>query len=158
MKKSLALFALLLLGAVGVKNQVKAQDNITLSACIVDGFGYTWSITSTTKSGGVYTGTGTVDIGGGLNWNATITFNTHTGATTFEADNPNADGCASGYTDYFTYDGSGTASYHGHVLEFDASGSWLSYCSGSVVGSGTWSATDCAGKHIVVDPNGPASS
>src|SRR5678810_1240076 len=158
MKKSLALISLLLLGAVGVPNYVKAQDNSApITACLHDGFGYVWNLTTVHRSGSVYTGTGTVDLGGGLIWNATVTFDRSNGHTTFRADNPNADGCASGYTDYFTYDGTATASYHNHVVTYSGSGTWLSYCSGSVVGSGTWSATDCAHKGGAIDPNGPAN-
>ena len=158
MKKSLAFFALLFLGTVIVPNHVKAQDNSdVITACIVDAFGYTWNLTHVTKTAGVYTGTGTIDVGAGFLWNATVTQNLHTGATSLRADNPQADGCQSGFTDYFQYDGSAVASYHHGVFEYDGSGTWNSYCSGSVINSGTWSATDCAGsKHGTINSNGPA--
>jgi hypothetical protein len=157
MKKSLALFALLLMGTVGITNTAKAQDNsAAITACLVDGFGYTWNLTHVTKGGGVYTGTGTIDVGAGFLWNATVTYNTHTGATTLRADNPQADGCQSGFTDYFEYTGTAVASYHHGAVEYDGSGTWQSFCSGSVINTGTWSATDCAGKRGTVNPNGPA--
>jgi len=156
MKKSLAL-ALLVSCALVASNRAKAQENSeAISVCIHDEFGYVWNVTLTSKVNGAYIGKGTVDLGGGLLWDATITWDSHTGSTSFEGDNPDADGCVSGFTDYFTYSGTATASYAHHVLTYNGSGTWQSYCVGSVVGVGLWTATDCAHKNATIDPNGPA--
>ena len=42
--------------------------------------------------------------------------------TTFNAVNPQADGCASGYTDYFTYSGRARAKKVGQVATYEAFG------------------------------------
>ena len=158
MKKNLAAFALLFLGTVATVNSVKAQD-LPFSVCIQDDFGYVWNYLAVTHSGDDYNGVGTVDVGLGFLWRATGTFNSSTGATTLTATNPQADGCASGYTDYFKYTGTAKASgSHGEIY-FGGSGTWESFCSGYVVNSGTWSALDCAHKTAIskaVKPNGPA--
>ncbi len=105
---------------------------------MVDAFGYRWSVNITPSGPGQYQFSGQVDIGGGVLWRASGTASRSGGGydTYWRADNPQADGCASGLTDYFEYFGSGGRTQ---------SGSWTSYCSGSPVGSGTWSGTISAG-------------
>src|SRR5882757_3179874 len=138
MKKSLAFFSLLL---VTVMSVTKAQAQ-TVSACFHDVFGYYWNVTLTV-TGATYTGKGKVDVGSGFLWKVKVN-GTCFGATKWVAKNPLADGCASGYTDYFQYDGNATAAlFYGSEFRYDGSGTWNSYCSGSVINSGTWSGTDC---------------
>jgi hypothetical protein len=50
--------------------------------------------------------------------------------TYWRADNPNADGCVSGPTDYFEYYGDGTRRVQ--------DGSWNSYCGGQYYAFGLW--------------------
>src|SRR5436190_15874844 len=121
MKRILTAFALLFVGTVATVNSVKAQD-LPFSVCIQDEFGCTWNVLAVTHTGDDYKGVGTADVGLGFLWRATGTFNSSTGATTLTATNPQADGCASGYTDYFTYSGTATASRsHGSII-FNGSG------------------------------------
>jgi hypothetical protein len=150
MKKFLTPFALLFLGTVIANNYAKAQES-PHSFCIHDEYGYVWSYT-VTHIGDNYKGKGTVDVGAGFDWIATGTFNTSTGATTLTATNPQADGCNSGYVDYFTYSGTATADWSSYSGE----GSWESFCSGSMINSGGWDGTDCAHKGGTIKPNGPA--
>jgi len=157
MKKKLSFFALLLLCTVTATSYLKAQG-LQFSVCIHDVFGYVWNGLSVTHEGNEYISVGTVQIEEDDDdlWRAKMTYNTHTGITTFKAVNPDADGCASGYTDYFTYDGVAKAELVHGALFYGAKGTWKSFCSGSVVGSGTWTATDCAQKSISRKINGPA--
>ena len=171
MRKNLLFSALLLGFLMTAPIFVSAQDADALApsystgaVCIYDAFGYKYTFSHLTITGANYKGTGKVDIGAGYLWNVKI--NGHFGGLAhFLVTNPLADGCASGYTDYFEYSSPtvGTTNYHGWLYGttwyYSTSGTWLSYCSGSVVGSGTWSATDCA--HAGVRPivkGGPAGS
>jgi len=100
---------------------------------MVDEFGFVWEM-SGEKVGGVVDFTGTVDTASGFLWNATGQM-TRTGGQWndyWRADNPQADGCASEFTDYFEYFGTGKR---------NQAGTWTSYCSGSPIGSGTWTAS-----------------
>jgi hypothetical protein len=130
-------------------------DGYTLAGCITDDFGYVWNVT-VTHSGNFYTGVGTVDIGAGFLWDATITYDHSEHTTTFKAVNPQADGCASGYTDYFTYSGRARGRKVGQVATYEGLGTWESFCSGSVYNSGDWTATNCDQKNGAINPNGPA--
>jgi hypothetical protein len=105
---------------------------------------------------GTWFGNGTVDLGVGQIWDAKGSYNKGTKETEFEATNPNADDCASGFTDAFRYEGSAHASKSGGVVTYNGSGTWNSYCSGSIYNSGDWTATDCAQKGGIKNPNGPA--
>src|SRR5437868_6836274 len=107
MKKILTPFVLLLLGSLASTNISKAQD-LPFSLCIHDEYGYVWNILAVTHHEENYSGVGTVDVGAGFLWRAAGTYNTITGTTSLKAVNPQADGCASGFTDYFEYTGSGT--------------------------------------------------
>ncbi len=153
MKKILGFFALLLVTVMSV-TKTQAQ---TVSACFHDAFGYYWDVT-VTVTGATYTGKGTVNTGAPFLWKAKIS-GTCFGETTLKATNPQADGCASGYTDNFTYKGTATAAlFYGTEFRYDGSGTWKSFCSGSVINSGTWDAQDCyhnpsPGK---INPAGPA--
>ena len=155
MKKTLALATLVLLATVTATNQIKAQDP-SFPLCIHDAFGYVWNF-HVTRDGDTWTGTGTVDVGAGFLWDASGWWNGSSGATSLTATNPQADGCQSGYTDYFTYSGSADARRISGVVNYSGSGSWESFCSGSVINSGDWAATDCAHKGGTVKKNGPAT-
>jgi hypothetical protein len=155
MKKSLAFFVLLFLGTVITANTAKAQ---TVSFCIHDAFGYTWTGT-VTVTGNKYSGKGKVDIGSGTLWRGKIK-GTSGASATLTATNPLADGCASGYTDYFVYSGTAQAGlFYGTEFRFDGSGTWNSYCSGVIANSGTWSARDCfdLGARTKISKEGPAT-
>ena len=159
MKTSLALFALLL-GTTAIPNISNAQDVPTpFPVCIHDVFGYVWNFT-VEKNGNktVYLGKGTVDIGGGILWEAHGSYNVNTHETELEATNPDADGCASGYVDAFEYEGTADAKAPNGIVTYSGSGTWTSYCSGSAFNSGDWSATDCDHKGGITNPNGPAKS
>lgn len=103
-------------------------------ACMTDVFGFTWYLNIRRTGPGTFVINGAVDALTGYLWDVTGSLTKSGGVLSsyFRADNPLADGCVSGFTDWFEYFGSGNASQ---------SGSWTSYCSGSVAGSGTWSGT-----------------
>ena len=150
MKRNSPFFALLLACALTAPNLLKAQD-APHAYCIHDEYAYVWSLT-VIHHGDIYKGTGTVDVGAGFDWDAICYYNSTTGEVSLEADNPQADGCNSGYVDYFKYTGTATADWS----SFSGGGSWLSYCSGGVINSGDWDATDCAHKGMIKKTNGPA--
>jgi hypothetical protein len=155
MKKSLTFFALLFLGTVITAKTAQAQ---TVSFCFHDAFGYTWTGT-VTVTGNKYSGKGKVDVGAGFLWKAKIK-GTSGASTTLTATNPQADGCVSGLTDYFVYSGTAQAGlFYGTDFRYDGSGTWESFCSGSVINSGTWSARDCydLGPRPKINPAGPAA-
>lgn len=112
-------------------------------ACMTDNFGFTWNLSVTKVSAGNYSHTGTVDALTGFLWNDSGSATVSGGAVNyfFRADNPQADGCLSGFTDAFEYTGSGSDPR----VNPTASGTWVSYCSGSPIGSGTWTSTFSAG-------------
>ena len=152
MKKHSILFVLLAL--VMFIPKVQAQ---TVSACLHDAFGYTYSLT-VTVTGASYTGKGKAEIGAPYKWKAKLK-GTSLVSTTLTVTNPQADGCASGYTDYFVYSGNATAGlFYGTEFRYDGSGTWESFCSGGVINSGTWSARDCydLGPRPKINPAGPA--
>lgn len=158
MKKILTPFALLFLGTVVATNCAKAQQlPATFPLCIHDEYGYVWSFT-VTRDGDSYNGKGTVDIGAGFAWDASGWWDSSTGETSLTASNPQADGCASGYTDYFTYSGSATAGKNAGIVYYDGSGNWASYCSNVQINAGDWAATDCDHKGRVIKKYGPATS
>ena len=127
--------------------------------CFTDGFGYKWTVTYVPHCGGLYTGTGTVNIGGGDIWNAVVSgqFESLTGQVSLAAINPAPDGCTSA-SDSFVYVGSAQV-LKGSSTSWSGAGNWNSYCFGGVLNSGTWSATGpCnASGNLRVDPNGPAT-
>lgn len=161
MKKALLMLSLFF-GAIMIANKTFAQaddDNFhgTISVSICDGFGYTWSFPSLSVDGAVYSGNGQCDIGDTKRWKATISGNKKKSAgkfVTFTAVNKNPDGCTL-HTDNFEYDG--TASIHvAHdgTFTFSGSGTWTSYCAGSVISSGSWSASQC-GTKVIIHNTGP---
>lgn len=109
--------------------------------CMTDAFGFLWDL-NVSVGAGMLNLSGTVDALTGFLWNAsgTVTKSGPTWTWYFRADNPQADGCASGWTDYFEYSGGNPPP--------SLSGTWVSYCSGSPIGSGTWTGT------IYNDPDG----
>jgi hypothetical protein len=138
MKKNITLLVLLLVTAVSV-DKLQAQ---TVSACIHDAFGYYWNLT-VTVTGTSYSGKGTVTNVSPWAWKGKVK-GTSLSKTKLTATNPQADGCASGYTDNFVYKGNAVAGlYYGSQFLYDGSGNWTSYCSGSAYNSGTWSGSDC---------------
>ena len=156
MKSSLALLALLL-GSAAIPSTSKAQGGYTLGACIEDNYGYVWNVT-VTHEGNFYTGVGTVEVGAGYLWDATITYDESEHTTNFTAINPQADGCVGLWVDYFTYKGRANAKKLGQDAAFNGRGSWKQYCSGSVINTGDWTATDCASAGKAITPNGPAKA
>ncbi|HYK46948.1 MAG TPA: hypothetical protein VEV83_17345 [Parafilimonas sp.] len=156
MKSSLALLALLLASAA-IPGTSKAQGGYTLAACIKDDMGNVWNVTVTHK-GNFYTGVGNVDVGAGYLWDATITYDESEHTTTFKAVNPKADACASGWVDYFTYKGRANAKKLGQDAAYNGHGSFKSYCSGTVVNVGDWTATDCASAVKISNPGNPAKA
>lgn len=68
----------------------------------------------------------------------------HTGTVEVHAVNTMPDGCTS-YTDSFIYVGTMTITNSGGVRTYSGSGSWSSYCSGSVFSTGTWAASGPCG-------------
>jgi hypothetical protein len=117
-------------------------DGITTAqpCCMVDSFGYPWNAIITRQpplGPGYYTIAGTVNVGAPVLWNVSGWIQKYKNPVNFvqywRADNFQADGCLSGWTDYWELSGSGA--------KFTPAGTWTSYCSGSPVGSGSWSGT-----------------
>lgn len=139
MKKSFTLFIVLFVTLLSVTN-LTAQ---TVSACLHDDAGYKWDLTLTV-TGATYSGKGKVTVTGAPSkWRAVVK-GTSLIDTKLTATNPDADGCLSGFTDKFIYSGNATAGlFYGTEFRYDGSGTWKSYCSGSLYNTGVWSATDC---------------
>jgi len=156
MKKKFSAIVLALLATVVATNRVKAQDP-SFPLCIHDAFGYVWNF-HVTRDGDTYTSTGTVDVGLDYLWDASGWWNSSSGKTSLTATNPQADGCQSGHTDSFTYSGTADARRLGGAVAYSGSGTWESLCSGTVINTGTWSATDCAHNPSPqkINPGGPA--
>jgi len=135
----------------------KNAKNSSNSVCFNDGF-YNWNITYTDQGNGSYSATGTVNVDG-TNWSVWGwgNFANRGGNVELHAGNPNADGCQSGYTDSFTYYGTASISGNGSNTTFNGSGTWTSYCSGSVYNNGTWSAYGPCGS-LKARADGPAKS
>lgn len=150
MKKLLALVVLLSLFF-----QSKAQDNTNRGLCFSDGFGYVYTFPSVQKSGNSFsaTGTSTAYTSSTVTLSGTFT-SSSSGTMTMNVVNNNPDGCTN-YTDSYTYVGSFTYTR----TSGSGSGTWNSYCSGGVIGSGTWAASaPCAGPAGARQSNGPASA
>lgn len=129
------------------------------NVCITDNFGYKWRICYT-KRDNFNEGDGTVDLGGGVIWKAHGWLNCKDGLFGLHAINPNADNCASGYTDSFVYRGISFEKCNMAAIHV-GNGNWRSFCSGGVVNRGTFSAVNCgsqADKVINPDNITPAKS
>ena|SRR6478735_93462 len=132
-------------------------DTACKNICITDNFGYTWNLCYH-KEGDFSVGTGTVNFGGGLIWNAHGWLNCRNGLFGLHAVNPNSDNCASGYTDSFIYRGISSEKCNMAAVHV-GNGNWRSFCGGSVISRGTFSAVNCgsqADKIISPDNATPA--
>jgi len=146
MRKIFTLSGLLLLSLVIATSTWAQTSYIEVKACIHDQF-YTFHFANlkvNDDGSGRYHGTGRMDDpGNGVKWTARIDGKCFH-YVHLRVINPIADGCVSGFTDSFHYDGNATAAlFYGTTFYFDGSGSWTSYCSGSVFGTGSWAGTDC---------------
>lgn len=152
MKKflSLTLFSFVLLS-------LQAQDNALRSLCLVDGYGYYYSFPSIKKSGSSFSATGTGTAYPSTTVTLSGSFTSSNGGTlTMNVVNNNPDGCNS-YSDSYTYTGSFTYGSGGGT----GSGTWVNYCNGSSISSGTWTAstsTACKLPTQRLAPNGPAAA
>jgi hypothetical protein len=134
--------------------------------CFTDGFGYEWHIAYLYDGGKPrqYHATGKVYIESGQPWTVTAwgTFthvaggNLNNGVVELHAVNPNPDGCSQ-YVDSFIYVGNAVVERDGSVT-YTGSGTWTSYCSGSVFNAGTWDASGPCGAGLKIDPKGPAKA
>lgn len=111
------------------------DDIITAQpCCMVDNLGFRWNVVITHVGPGYYTIAGTVHMGIPWLWNASGWIQKYKNPLRFvqywRADNPQADGCVSGYWDWFEYNSSG--------VKFQPAGTWTAYCSNSPIGSGYW--------------------
>jgi len=155
MKKKLSLI-ILLAGSVILTPKVHAQDDgapAQVSACLNDVF-YVFHFPNLKVNGAKFSGTGTMDDpGNGVSWNVTISGRAYKNVT-ITVRNPLADNCASGFTDSFQYSGTAPTPaaglFYGTNFYFDGSGTWVSWCGGSIAFTGTWKAYDCS--HKVVGP------
>lgn len=139
-----------------VLSSTKAQDNISKSLCFTDVYGYVYNFPSVQKSGNTFSATGTSTAYTSSTVTLTGIFTSRSsGNMRMDVVNNNPDGCVN-FSDSYTYTGSFAVSGSGGT----ASGAWTSYCSGSVIGSGTWTASGpCAGpKPAAVQGSGPAAS
>jgi flagellar hook capping protein FlgD len=151
-------FTLALIAGISMLAGSMAKAN---TICFTDAFGYRWNITYSSDGNGHYAGSGTVDLGGGLIWNAYAASQLAnlSGPVELHAINPNPDGCVS-YSDSFVYVGTCQVFRSGgQTTGYTGSGEWTSYCFGGALNSGTWDVSGpCGtGKSISVDPKGPAS-
>lgn len=129
----------------GKKNSVKDTDVAhylgvpDLPVCMRDNYGFAWDMIwngATGNLAGPVYGTSPWPWDGTGSVAPPALFDTAAASTVdLMAVNPNADGCAGGFTDYFTYSGGRTVGTN------DFSGSWTSYCSGNPEGSGSWTGT-----------------
>jgi hypothetical protein len=142
----------------GRKNAVKDIDYghylgvPIVDVCMVDNYGFFWDLDWNVVTGELL---GPVSVGAPWTWDGSgaVTppdlFDTTAASTVgLTAVNPNADGCASGYTDYFVYTGARVPGTN------DWSGSWISYCSGSPAGSGAWTGTFSEVCEVRTAPSG----
>ena len=120
--------------------------------CIVDNFDYRWKLCYK-KNGNVNEGEGTVDIGGGVIWRARGWLNCTNGSLELYAINPAADNCTSGYVDSFVYRGISNEKCNMAAIHV-ANGNFYSYCSGTVINTGSFSAVNCGSQtDRVVNPD-----
>ena len=105
--------------------------------CMVDDLGLVWNVVITRTGLGYYTIAGTLDAGSGYPWNVTGWIQKYKNPLNFvqywRVDNPQADGCASGWVDYADVNASGA--------KFTPSGTFTSYCSGTPGYSSPWNGT-----------------
>ena len=138
--KRFFLLSLLTVSLVAGINQ-KASAQQPMKICFTDGY-YQWRFDNiTVASTTMLTATGTVDIGGGVFWNATMaadfTNGYDNGSVVISSVNPNPDGCTY-YTDSFTYFGKAKVHKKGSDMTVNAWGNWESYCFGGVLNTGSW--------------------
>jgi hypothetical protein len=132
--KGKCFFAFVLLTAVMVPS-VEAQ--VGSSGCMIDSFGFRWSLTVTSLVGCVRTYTGTVELGDpGGPWTVTGSSNDCNRSIMLRADNPPPDGdpgCdhGDGYVDWFAYSG---VIYFFNGRTWFLSGTWANACTFN----GTW--------------------
>jgi len=116
--------------------------------CFTDGFGFVWNVTvSSSETKNFYTCSGTVNVDGVI-WDAygSGIFPDRDGSVLLHAINPNPDGCNL-FSDSFVYNGTASVTGSGSTLAYIGTGVWVSYCGGSIINSGEWSAGGpCAGS------------
>lgn len=130
-------------------------DTACKNICITDNFGYAWALCYK-KQDNFNKATGTVSFGDGTVWNAHGWMNCNNGIVELHAVNPNADGCASGYTDSFIYRGYSAGKCNMADVHV-ANGRWRSFCSGAIVGRGDFNAVNCGGQAAKIITNGNAT-
>ena len=128
-------------------------DQSCKNICIVDNFGYKWRICYK-KNGNIAEGTGTVNLGDGKIWQAHGWMYCTNGMLELHAINPAADACASGLVDSFVY--KGISDEKCNMAEIHVgSGTFKSFCSGTVVNEGIFSAVNCGAQtDRVTNPDG----
>jgi hypothetical protein len=152
MKKNLLPGFLLLFTATIISQVSSAQVKAALQMPI----GYKWVFTNIQMTGvDTYYGDGTVDAY--TDGRATITLNfssgvCNNGAVELHAINPNPDGCTFA-SDSFIYVGSAVITKDGPgTLSYSGNGTWTSYCFGSPLNYGTWSASGPCGSTLKAPP------
>jgi hypothetical protein len=139
--KYFALVLGVLVACAAVQPNVAQAQEMPPAFCFTDIFGFVWDVTLTGCSGGNCGITGTVNVAGACLWGAGGTVNRNTGAAHLTATNLCPDGCTF-YTDSFEYIGTFTPIGGG---SYSGSGTWNSYCFGTILSSGTWSGTATRG-------------
>lgn len=136
--------------------QAKAQGITDQSLCFSDAFGYVYNFPSVQRSGNTFSATGTSSAYPSSTATLRGVFtSSSSGNMKMDVVNNNPDGCTN-YSDSYTYTGTFAVSGSGGT----GSGSWNSYCSGSVINSGTWSASGpCTGpRPAITAGSGPATA
>lgn len=127
-----------------------------MKACFTDAFGYTWVFNNIQMTGAdTYYGDGTVDAYADGRASISLNFSSgvcNNGAVEIHAINPNPDGCTF-YSDSFVYVGTAVITKNGPgKISYSGNGTWNSYCFGSVINSGTWSASGPCGSTLKAPP------
>jgi len=166
MKKKITLLVAVTALAFAGSNYAKAQNanpcNTSYNRiCMDDGFGYHYNSRdiTVTDCNKVYA-TGTATNINSVSWRTQTWADFSGGADgSFEMHvvNPAPDGCTA-YSDSFVYKGNMSIMYAGGVRSYSGSGSWISYCSGTEINFGTWTASGPCGSGFQVAPktNGPS--
>lgn len=135
--------------------------------CFTDAYGYRYLLKDIdlTDCNVIYATGVAQNIGNGsVDWNVNMTADFSSGGRTGTVEihvvNPLMDGCAGDFVDSFVYVGTMTITNSGGVRGYSGSGTWTSYCSGSVFATSNWSASGPCGtglQQINTDPKKPAS-
>ncbi|MEO8116705.1 MAG: FlgD immunoglobulin-like domain containing protein [Bacteroidota bacterium] len=159
MKRKITLLMAVIALVFAGTNFAKAQNPCYTSLnriCMDDAYAYHYTSTDISVADCYkISATGTATNITPYPWDIAITADftgSRNGSFQMTVTNPQADGCNSGFVDYFVYSGTMSINNSGGVRSYSGSGTWISYCNGNVSSTGTWSASGPCGAGFQVAP------